>query len=125
MSGPERVMSFCPVYVPGKMKIDRALLSLGKEFSAAVRVANSPDVVVPARTIIAPDGGVVLDAARTYWMRERTQAKSNECASLAMVSWVWHGWKPGLRTFYASSHITEHGRDQETFGEIRRAAVKS
>jgi hypothetical protein len=52
------------VYVPGKIKIDRLEESFGNELSAALTVANSPDVVVPARTMIAPAGGVVLDAAR-------------------------------------------------------------
>lgn len=64
--GPERVISICSAYVPGKMKMLLELLSFGNELSAAVRVANSPAVVVPFRTIIAPDGGVVLDAARAY-----------------------------------------------------------
>lgn len=66
MSGPERVISICSAYVPGKINMDRELLSFGSDLSAAVRVANSPDEVVPFRTTIAPDGGVVLDAARAY-----------------------------------------------------------
>jgi hypothetical protein len=66
VSGPVRVISTCSAYVPGNMNMDRELLSLGNELSAAVRVANSPEVVVPLRTIIAPDGGVVLDAAFAY-----------------------------------------------------------
>lgn len=61
--GPLRVISTCSEYVPGYMKIDREELSLGKELTAAVKFWNSPAVVVPARTIIAPVGGAVREAA--------------------------------------------------------------
>jgi len=47
------------------MKIEREELSFGKAFTAAWTVLYSPDVLVPARTIIAPDGGDVLEAAKT------------------------------------------------------------
>jgi hypothetical protein len=37
------------------------LVSAGRAATAAASVAYSPDVVVPARTIFAPDGGVVRE----------------------------------------------------------------
>lgn len=63
--GPVRVMFTCSVYVPGKIKIVRDELSFGKEFTAFETVLNSPEVVVPARTMTAPDGGEVLEAPCT------------------------------------------------------------
>jgi hypothetical protein len=58
-------MYTCSEYVPGKMKIDLVELSLGKEAIAEEIVLNSPVVVVPARTIKAPEGGVVRETAST------------------------------------------------------------
>jgi len=43
---------------------------LGKEFTAAERVANSPELEVPARTTFAPAGGLVR-AAEAILKRER------------------------------------------------------
>jgi hypothetical protein len=50
--------------------MDLEELSLGKEATAEVRVLNSPDVLVPARTTIAPEGGDVREAAYTTWLKE-------------------------------------------------------
>jgi hypothetical protein len=47
------------------MKIEREELSLGREATAEATVLYSPDVEVPARTTIAPEGGEVLEAANT------------------------------------------------------------
>ena len=55
--GPARLTKTCSVYVPGDKKIDRADESFGNEASAALMVLNSPEVVAPGRTIIAPEGG--------------------------------------------------------------------
>lgn len=46
---------------------------LETELSAALIVAYSPDVVVPARTMIEPDGGDVLVAARTVLMESKNK----------------------------------------------------
>jgi hypothetical protein len=69
------------------MNTERELLSLGNEFRAALMVANSPEVVVPSRTTIAPDGGVVREAARAYCTRDREQAKTetSECVKFTIV----------------------------------------
>lgn len=44
--------------------MDLAELSLGRDARAAEIVENSPDVVVPDRTIIEPEGGEVRTAPR-------------------------------------------------------------
>jgi hypothetical protein len=51
--------------------MERDELSLGNEFTAAITVLNSPDVVVPARTTIAPEGGEIRKFARAAWHNER------------------------------------------------------
>ena len=45
--------------------MDRVEPSLGRELSADWIFLNSPDVVVPGRTTIAPEGGEVRKAACT------------------------------------------------------------
>lgn len=67
------------------MKIDRAELSFGREASAALIVLNSPDVVVPARTMMAPDGGEVREAARTTSQKARTQETAIKKKAFAMI----------------------------------------
>lgn len=52
---------------------------MGKEFTAAEKVANSPELEVPARTTFAPAGGLVR-AAEVILKRERQkimQANTN------------------------------------------------
>lgn len=51
--------------------MERDDISLGNELTAAVMVLNPPDVVVPTRTIRAPVGGEVREAARAVWYAER------------------------------------------------------
>lgn len=68
--GPARVMYTCSLYVPGYMKIEREELSLGSAATADATVLYSPEVDVPARTTIAPDGGEVREAASTAWHRD-------------------------------------------------------
>lgn len=57
------------------MKIVREELSLGREATADATVLNSPDVVVPARTMTEPEGGVVRVAARTAWQNDRAMTR--------------------------------------------------
>lgn len=59
------------------MKMDLDELSLGSEATAEATVLNSPEVVVPARTTIAPDGGEVRDAARTVWQNENAMTRDS------------------------------------------------
>ena len=61
MTGPERWINTCSLYVPGYMKIVCDDESEGSAATAAPSVANSPEVVVPTRTIFAPDGGAVRE----------------------------------------------------------------
>ncbi len=68
-------MYTCSLYVPGYMKIDCEVESFGRALMAAVRVLYSPEVVVPARTTLEPEGGEVLDAAKTT-SRTQRQMKS-------------------------------------------------
>lgn len=67
------------------MKIERAELSFGREASAALIVLNSPDVVVPARTTMAPDGGEVREAAKTTSQNARTQETTTMKNAFAMM----------------------------------------
>lgn len=67
------------------MKIDRAELSFGREASAALIVLNSPDVVVPARTTMAPEGGEVREAAKTTSQNARTQETAMMKKPFAMM----------------------------------------
>lgn len=55
--------------------MDREELSLGSALTAAVTVLYSPEVVVPARTTNAPDGGEVRATARTASQNERATAR--------------------------------------------------
>jgi len=66
------------------MKIEREELSFGKALTAAWMDLYSPEVLVPARTMIAPDGGDVLDAAKTVTTRvSKTKGLEN------MMGVVW------------------------------------
>jgi len=56
------------------MKILLEEASLGREFTALEMVWNSPDVVVPARTITAPTGGDVREPPRTSTGRQKKTA---------------------------------------------------
>lgn len=69
VSGPGRVITTCSVYVPGYMKIVVEELSFGRELTAPETVWNSPEVVVPARTITDPAEGWVREAAETCGKR--------------------------------------------------------
>jgi hypothetical protein len=47
--------------------MEREELSLGKAATAEATVLYSPEVEVPARTTIEPEGGEVRVAAKTVW----------------------------------------------------------
>ena len=61
-------MYTCSLYVPGYMKIEREELSCGNEATAEATVLYSPETVVLGRTTIAPLGGEVRVAPRTFWV---------------------------------------------------------
>jgi hypothetical protein len=56
------------------MKMEREELSLGSAATADATVLYSPEVVVPARTIIEPEGGEVRVAASTAWHSDKPMA---------------------------------------------------
>lgn len=64
--------------------MEREVLSFGSDATADETVLNSPAVVVPARTMMAPDGGVVLVAASTAWKDERAIVRVN---TSTFVTW--------------------------------------
>jgi hypothetical protein len=77
-----------PRTVPGYIKITRAELSLGREFTAACMVLNSPLKVPDPRTTTAPEGGVVRDTrfssglAAPPRMSEKTYAAKRSATRL-------------------------------------------
>jgi hypothetical protein len=84
--GPGRVITTCSVYVPGYMKIVVGELSFGREFTAPETVLNSPEVVVPVRTITDPAGGRVREAAETYGKRYAVaRMRSRARVSLSII----------------------------------------
>lgn len=65
VTGPLLSMSTCSLYVPGYMKIVLDEPSFRRDATAEESVLNWPDVVAVGLTTTEPEGGEVLDAART------------------------------------------------------------
>lgn len=67
------------------MKIDLEELSLGRVARAEEIVVNSPDVEVPDRTTIAPEGGEVRTAAREMVQRVAKKHETNGLNIIARI----------------------------------------